>query len=541
MPSSISGARVTRPAVLYGQDTAHSSAPSICRTATGRLFMLYRQGTDHYVSRDGVFKLTHSDDDGRSWTAPETVLSLAPNWDLQGQGISESRDGSTLWLSYFKASSAAAAAGVFVRTSTDHGETWSDEARIDDLAVAATTDVILDLEDGTLLLGIYGRGASTETSDSAFVARSSDRGATWTLTRIKDGPADGRAYQEPVLAVNGLTVVAAFRWGSIQSVGTAVSTDGGWTWGAGAARFAGTGKPHVFWLDTWTLACIYRELGTGHARIRSSRDLGATWTPPRMVHPTYYPGGWMLYSSSTPIGGGQQLIAFAEERTSPGASPGTSRLFLAAADAAGTVTPFGAVPDSLTDIAAGLEELMFATRFEQPDGPAADPWSGVVNNGGATALDVVDGTLRPTAQGAFTIARVFAAGATDVDIEADLLTAAGAGSAAGIVFRQTAPGTFLVFVAEGTVCRLYRYASGTATLLATSAPMAHQFDAWNRLRVVARGTNVAGFYNGQLMVAATLSTADAAAYAGGQWHGLKLLPQAGGPGAHRCRRFVLRS
>jgi hypothetical protein len=427
-----------------------------------------------------------------------------------------------------------------MRASTDHGETWSDETRIDDLGYAATTDVILDLADGTLLLAVYGRTNATDTYDSAYVARSSDRGATWTLTRIKDGVADGRAYQEPVLAALNGAVIAAFRWGTIDSIGTATSTDHGATWTAAGARFGGTGKPHAFWVDDRQLACIYRELGTGHARIRTSTDGGVTWTPARMVHPNCYPGGWMLYSSNAPLADGQHLVAFAEERTSPGVSPGTARLFLAAAAAPGAGTPFGAIPDLHTDVAAGLEEVVLATRFDQLDGPAADPWTGVVNNGGSTALSVVDGTLRPSAQGVFTIARVFAAGVTDVDIEADLLTAAGAGSAAGIVFRQVSAGTFLVFVAENSVCRLYKYASGGATLLATSAAMSHQFDVWNRLRVVARGANVGGFYNGQLMVAATLSAADVTAYGGGQWHGVKLIPAAGGAGAHRCRRFVLR-
>jgi ketosteroid isomerase-like protein len=535
----LTGARVTRPAVPFGQDTAHSSAPSICRTATGRLLMLYRQGTDHFLARDGIFKLATSDDNGATWNAPVTVLDQRPTWDSQGQGLSESRDGTTLRMTYFKAAASNGAAGVFLRTSSDGGTSWSDETRVDPgLPYAATTDVVVETADGALLLAFYGRRAG-DTSDSVWLARSRDRGATWCSARLADGQAPSLHFNEPVVAYRSDgTAVIAYRYGGSQSVGTMTSTDHGITWSTGAERFPGTGKAHVFWLNPGTLVCVYRQLSTGHAVMRYSRTAGATWSPARLVDPVMYPGGWMLYASSCDLGGGQQLVAFAQERGTPSASPGTSRIYLAVVGPAGQATPYGALPDDLEDAVAG--ELVFATRFEQPDGPAADPWTAVVNNGGATPLAVVEGTLRPSIQGAFTIARVFAAGATDVDIEADLLNAAGSGSAAGIVFRQTAPGTFLVFVAENTQCRLYRYASGAPTLLVTSGPITHQYDVWNRLRVVARGANLYGYYNGQLMVTATLSAADAATYAAGQWHGLKLIPQAGGASAHRCRRFVLR-
>lgn len=532
-------ARAVRPPTPFGQDVAHSSAPSICLTNTGQLLMLYREGTDHYASRDGILQLTTSNDLGHSWTPPATVQDLTPTWDSQGQGLSESRDGTTLRMVFFKASTSGAAAGVFLRTSTDDGATWSSETRVDpNLPYAATTDVVVESGDGTLFLAFYGRQAG-ETFDSVWLARSADDGATWTSTRLANGQTTGLHFDEPVLAYRGESAVIAYRYGGIQSVGTMVSTDGMATWSAGVERFPGTGKPHVFWLDDQTLVCIYRQLSTGHAVMRYSRTVGATWSPCRLVDPVMYPGGWMLYASSCDLGDGQALVAFAQERGAPSTSPGTSRIYFTCVAAAGTETWFGPVLDDLADAAAG--QLIYATQFEQADGPAADPWTGAVCNGAPTTVNVVDGELRPGSQGVFTIARVYAAGVVDVDIEADLLNAAGSGSASGIVFRQTASGTFLVFVAESGVCRLYRYASGSPTLLATSVAMVHQFDEWNRLRVVARGGNVYGFYNGQLMVAATLSAADVAAYGGGQWHGVKLIPTAGGAGAHRCRRFVLRS
>jgi Neuraminidase (sialidase) len=47
--------------------------------------MLYRQGTDHFLARDGIFKLATSDDNGATWNAPVTVLDQRPTWDSKAK------------------------------------------------------------------------------------------------------------------------------------------------------------------------------------------------------------------------------------------------------------------------------------------------------------------------------------------------------------------------------------------------------------------------------------------------------------------------
>lgn len=532
--------RAIRPPKAYGIDTLHSSAPSVVHSKSGTIYMVYRQGTDHFVNRDGVFKLSSSTDLGKNWTNPVTIQDLTPSFDSQGQGISESLDGTTLRLVYFKATAALGAAGVFFKTSTNGGASWSSETRIDsNLPYAATTDVIVERpSDGALFLAYYGRSGS-ETFDSVWIAKSTNGGSSWTSTRLANGQTASLHFDEPVIALNGTTAVMTFRYGGIQSIGTMLSTNTMETWGAATERFAGTGKAHSFYVNSNTLACIYRELSTGNAVMRYSKDNGVTWYPSRLVDPTMYPGGWMLYASSTQIASGVHFVAFAQERGDPGASPGTSRIFFTCVGEAGSFTPLGTIPGDLVDSGTDLGDVLFSTRFEQTDGAVASPWSTVIMNGAATTSNVANGTLSPSTVNVFTIPRVYLAGSPDVEIEADIFTTSGTGSAAGIVFRMVDAGNFLVFVLEDANARLYKYASGAATLL-TGTTLANQYNSWATFKVHARGNNIYCFYNGWQIVQSTLSAGDQTTYGSASYHGLKLFPNSGSATNHRCRRFVIR-
>lgn len=529
-----------RPPRAVGIDTAHSSAPSIYYSKTyNKLFMLYRQGTDHFVSRDGIFKLTSSSDLGKTWSAAVTVQDLTPTWDSQGQGISESNDGTKLWMSYFKASAANGAAGVFFKTSTDGGTSWSAETRIDtSLPYAATTDVIRQLANGDMVMAYYGRSGA-ETFDSIWIAKSTNGGTSWTSTRLANGQTASLHFDEPVIAINGTTAVITGRYGGIQSIGTTVSTNSTSSWGTFTERFPGTGKPHLFWLNSTTLVCIYRELSTGHAKMRSSVNNGAAWSPPRLVDPTMWPSGWMLYASSTRLAPGLEYVAFAQERGDAGASPGASRLYLSACTEAGGITPLGAIDGEMQGVVDNTVDVVYSTLFEQADGTPPDIWSAVINNSSATSLNVANGELSATAVAAgaaFPIARIYCAGLSDVEIEIDIYNlSSGTGSGSGIMTGMTAAGTFLVFVIENAIARLYQYTTGTATLLASSAAITHQFGRYNKLKLIRRGDSLFGFYNDWPVVNyfGTLTTWN------GNYHGIKFNATTSAAN-HKVRRFSIK-
>jgi hypothetical protein len=533
--------RTIRPLRPYGLDTAHSSAPSVCWSKKyNKIFMLYRQGTDHFVSRDGVFKLSSSSDIGKTWTAPTTVLTMTPTWDAQGQGISESQDGTKLFMSYFKASAANGAAGVFFKTSTDGGSNWSAETRIDNsLPYAATTDVINELDDGTLVMVYYGRSGA-ETFDSIWIAKSTNGGGAWTNTRLANGQTASLHFNEPVLARIGVNYLIAGRYGGAQSVGTMLSTNSTTSWGTWTERFPGTGKPHIFALNSTTFVCIYRHISGGHAVMRTSKNNGTTWSGTRMVDPTMWLNGWMLYASSFKLADGVEFVALAQERGDAGATPGTSRIYFTCATEAGGSTPLGRVPDDFNHILVRGETTMYATTFDQPEGTAVDLWAGYQANGTATGVNVQDNCLIPATLNVFTGAKVFVRNLLDVDVEADIYTQSGSGSAAGIIVRGTSTqGTFLVVVAEDANFRLYKYVSGAATLLLGVANT-HVYNRWNRQRVTVQGNLVKAWYNEVLLLTHTLASGDETTFGSGNYYGVKLFPQSGSTFNHRCRRFILR-
>ena len=104
----------------------HRAFPGLLRLGDGVLVILYREGSDHWVTDDSVLRLTRSEDDGKTWTEPRTLLQ-EQGWGFAAHhGPCLLSDGSIL----------AAATSVrhrrgklrdyraFAMRSHDDGETW---------------------------------------------------------------------------------------------------------------------------------------------------------------------------------------------------------------------------------------------------------------------------------------------------------------------------------------------------------------------------------------------------------------------------------
>lgn len=188
-------ARLTKQPHRFGHDGAYSAFPTSWALPDGRLVLAWREGTDHVDTRDGHIRTSWSSDGGRTWTAPQvTVPYPGGGIDLRDPSISANTDGSTLYLTYFKGTTQLAAAGCYLRTSTDHGATWSGETRIDNQPYAAICAPAVH-HDGKLWVTYYGRQPG-DTRDSVYAAHSTNNGATWTTLRVANGQADGRDYQD---------------------------------------------------------------------------------------------------------------------------------------------------------------------------------------------------------------------------------------------------------------------------------------------------------------------------------------------------------
>ena len=509
-----------------GVDAAYSAFPSVCRFASGQLRLVWRQGTDHVNARDGDIYTATSVNDGRTWTTA-TVPFTDPD-DLRDPCVSTA--GGTTWLTYFKGTASLAAAGCFVRTSTDDGVTWSGETRVDNHPYAAMCAPVIQVG-AALFTAFYGKSSVSDTFDSCWLATSTNGGATWTRTIVANGPAAGRHYQEPWLIARGAEVWMLFRYGTYSAIGASVSTNSGATWSAPTQLFEDTtGRPAAAWLSTGTMAVVARQISTKQAIIRS-RDAGTpttAWLPPRptMVQPASGPLG-MMYAHPLEIPGG--VICPVGIETS-----GTvSRIHIGWLADDGGVSPLGdLIPDDRTAVASGADQLLFTEGFTQADGVLRAPWS--VN---AAGVQTRDGTaVSGAADNVPDLAWVDLA-TGDVELEGEFSFTGQAGF--GLIARQVSANTYLLLTVEtgGTALRLYKVISGTATQLAALGVNVNQ-SSWTKLRMVVRGNVVQCFTNGWPSFGHELTGTDATTFAGQPRHGIKL--NASG-GVQRCRRFVARS
>ena len=65
---------VSRSTVATGK-ARHRAFNGTVRLTSGEILIFYREGSDHWVTDDGVVKMVRSSDDGESWSDPETVFS----------------------------------------------------------------------------------------------------------------------------------------------------------------------------------------------------------------------------------------------------------------------------------------------------------------------------------------------------------------------------------------------------------------------------------------------------------------------------------
>jgi len=135
--------------------------------------------------------------------------------------------------------------GGYTRHSDDVGATWSPRVDLPPIAGmppivpthrpflgGATRGRMAELDDGTVLLATYAP-LSGKVQPGALVLASRDGGESWRfLSQIVPPAADGPGYTEATLYAAGQRVVAFIRtMDEADRIATAISTDGGRTWG----------------------------------------------------------------------------------------------------------------------------------------------------------------------------------------------------------------------------------------------------------------------------------------------------------------------
>ena len=155
--------------------------PCVARLPDGTLLLVcfFGGGLEEGLAREEIL-LYRSTDDGQTWSRPR---NLTLEQDVLGREpyLTVLRDGTLLITVHFLANDVRNPAGYtrsFVHRSDDEGATWTttvaEPTGTAEMRGTCTTRTVLELHDGSLMLGVAGRGGQRE------VWRSSDGGRTWT-------------------------------------------------------------------------------------------------------------------------------------------------------------------------------------------------------------------------------------------------------------------------------------------------------------------------------------------------------------------------
>lgn len=267
--------------VLIYESKKHAAFPGVARLKSGELLAVFREGEGH-VSPDGKILMCRSEDGGQSWSALDTIVSTAR--DCRDPSIVQLRDGLII-VNFFQSKYDAqgkiiGAVGCFTVRSFDNGRTFTSPrmVSIPDFSWSATSDAILETQDGRLLLPVYG-GKEGERS-AAIVVISDDGGESWEeqVVMAKDS-AGSVDFQEPALIqLPDEKILCMLRTaGADGFLYQTASANGGKTWSPPKSSGIQGQAADLYATPDGTLLCAYRDFWPRGVSFVRSYDWGRTW------------------------------------------------------------------------------------------------------------------------------------------------------------------------------------------------------------------------------------------------------------------------
>lgn len=132
-----------RRSVVASGEPRHRAFPGVVKLSSGDILVFYRDGSDHWRTSDGVVKMVRSKDEGQSWSAPELVFSES-GWGAGAHHGPEQLSDGRLILPMtlitnvprdvgtrgYRDADVSRASKVYILTSEDGGESWSEPAQV---------------------------------------------------------------------------------------------------------------------------------------------------------------------------------------------------------------------------------------------------------------------------------------------------------------------------------------------------------------------------------------------------------------------------
>ena len=288
------GRQITR-----NESGAYEAFPDVCKLAGGDLIACFYAGRGHASlptkdsPKGGRVCIMRSKDRGATWSEPRTLIDLVG--DDRDASVMETRKGTVIctFMTYYGRSEVPISFIVRVTRSVDGGKTWEEPKAVESpfRTVTATSSPVVELDDGTLLMPIYGRDTASRSGedkpglrDRSVVLRSTDDGKTWGDPVFIDPKPDVHLQEPSILELSDGRLLCVMRRRASQSF----SDDGGRTWSKPVAFPHRADCPYLLRTQGGLLLCASRHRGTS---VTVSSDNAKTWGKPISIDsgPGAYP------------------------------------------------------------------------------------------------------------------------------------------------------------------------------------------------------------------------------------------------------------
>ncbi len=266
---------------------AYEAFPDVCRTKDGELLVVFYAGYTHVsfptddLPKGGRICMVRSQDEGQTWSEAEVVVDTPI--DDRDSSITQLGSGDLLvtYMSYYGREHAPTHE-VFTVRSSDNGATWTEPKKVPVPfdGTQAVSEPVTELQDGTLLLPVYGRYLDADYQGSpCAVLRSHDGGESWPDCTVIE-PVAGENLHEPSIEVlpDG-RIFMLIRPGMYWSV----SEDDGVTWSPPEEFGISGDAPYLLLTSRNILLAGFRHHPTSSTSLAYSTDFGETWHGPQIV------------------------------------------------------------------------------------------------------------------------------------------------------------------------------------------------------------------------------------------------------------------
>ncbi len=299
--------------ILAKNPDRHLAFPDLCQIRSGDVLVVYRDGAKH-VDRSGRIMLVRGTQspDGLRFQPPELICDT--ELDDRDPSIVELANG-TLLINFFRLDCATGEPVLAIARSSDGGKNWEQPFDVSFSGFPqglATSDAIVELPSGDLVMAVYGKAHDGQSG--AFLVRSKDRGKTWPLVAplaLCQAP----IFEEPSIVSHSEGRLIALLRTDNRGLGYIYQTesrDEGYTW-TGPERLDLWGYPaDLCTLKDGNLLATYgyRQLPTG-IRYCQSKD-GRFWSIYHEVvlRADGHDGGELGYPSSVEVEPGLVLTVY---------------------------------------------------------------------------------------------------------------------------------------------------------------------------------------------------------------------------------------